>query len=96
MYLLNMVIILCVLYNNVITAISYIRTYYVLTQPFSEYVPHLPRVTSGHTDNPPPSIDLGIFIVTVKTPGAHESHGLVVGTDSIVAYRSEVDRTVVE
>jgi hypothetical protein len=31
MYLLNMVIILCVLYNNVITAISYIRTYYVST-----------------------------------------------------------------
>jgi hypothetical protein len=31
MYLLSMVIILCVLYNNVITAISYICTYYVST-----------------------------------------------------------------
>jgi hypothetical protein len=31
MYLLNMVIILCVLYNNVVTAISYIRTYYIST-----------------------------------------------------------------
>jgi ABC-type arginine/histidine transport system permease subunit len=31
MYILNLVIILCILYNNVVTAIRYIHTYYVST-----------------------------------------------------------------
>jgi hypothetical protein len=36
MYILNMVIILNVLYNNVVTAIRYIRTYYVSTLPLAK------------------------------------------------------------
>jgi hypothetical protein len=47
MYILNMVIILNVLYNNVVTAIRYIRTYYVSTG----YSPALSSL-GRHTKHP--------------------------------------------